>query len=84
MINVYDMYCKQDLIEMDREDEISGRMEYIHEELLSGYYNFFPAKETDKPDTCSVGNGGPTLIEPNQFSSDFSQLEIKPIRRESL
>lgn len=66
------MCYKQDLIEMDREDEISGRMEYIHEELLSGYYKFFPAKDTNKSDICNVDDSATTATESNQFSSIFS------------
>ncbi|KAF3320470.1 CSC1-like protein RXW8 isoform X1 [Carex littledalei] len=69
---VFTSLSVQDLIEMDREDEISGRMEYIHEELLSGYYKFFPAKDSNKSDICNVDDGATTATESNQFSSIFS------------
>lgn len=62
----------QDLIEMDREDEVSGRMEYIHEELISGYYKLFPTKDSDKPDISNVDDSGLSITELHQFSSGFS------------
>ncbi|KAJ1697212.1 hypothetical protein LUZ63_005724 [Rhynchospora breviuscula] len=80
--SIFTSLSVQDLIEMDREDELSGRMEDIHEELLSGYYKYFPDKDSQKSDKCN-GENSDSTIAVNPFASNFSQV-IKPIRSESL
>ncbi|XP_072971847.1 CSC1-like protein RXW8 [Typha angustifolia] len=41
---IFKSLSAQDLIEMDREDEQTGRMEEIHQQLLTAYCQFSPSK----------------------------------------
>ncbi|KAJ3672812.1 hypothetical protein LUZ60_006186 [Juncus effusus] len=79
---------KQDLIEMDRDDEISGRMEEIHEHLLNAYNQFSDTlketedeEEVDEIELYTKEYTDSVVADPNPLSSSFSQ-EIKPMRAE--
>ncbi|XP_020087237.1 CSC1-like protein RXW8 [Ananas comosus] len=43
---IFRSFSAQDLIDMDREDEQSGKMEEIHQQLLTAYCQFSPMKAT--------------------------------------
>uniref|UniRef100_A0ACD6A769 Uncharacterized protein n=1 Tax=Avena sativa TaxID=4498 RepID=A0ACD6A769_AVESA len=44
---IFNSFSAQDLIELDREDEQSGRMQEIHEHLLDAYCQFPPSSGDD-------------------------------------
>ncbi|GJN23469.1 hypothetical protein PR202_gb11119 [Eleusine coracana subsp. coracana] len=66
---IFDAYSAQDLIELDRDDEQSGRMQEIHEHLLDAYLQSAPA------DGSARGQVPVELImeDPAQEASESSQ-----------
>ena len=63
------MFCVQDLIELDRQDEQSGRMREIHEHLLDAYCQSPPGSGDDNGDVPIEM----ILEDPAQEASNSSQ-----------
>jgi hypothetical protein len=53
-----DVWTVQDLIDMDREDERSGRMEHIHGQLHTAYCQFPDTEDIQLEKIQIDGNGG--------------------------
>ncbi|KAL6843631.1 hypothetical protein ACP4OV_026693 [Aristida adscensionis] len=64
---IFDAYSAQDLIELDREDEQSGRMQEIHQHLLDAYCQTPPGDSIDGDDVDLM------LDDPAQEASNSSQ-----------
>ncbi|XP_042416926.1 CSC1-like protein RXW8 isoform X1 [Zingiber officinale] len=65
----------QDLIDRDKEDEETGRMEQIHEQLFSAYCQF-PAEISSSctPDEDGEGSSG---VDKKDMSGDDLQVDVK-------
>ncbi|KAK9097098.1 hypothetical protein Sjap_022595 [Stephania japonica] len=66
---IFKSYSAQDFIEMDRQDEASGRMEEIYEQLLSAYCQFSAASTENFKTQDSVRSDG------NHDSEDMNSGE---------
>uniref|UniRef100_A0ACD5X6Z7 Uncharacterized protein n=1 Tax=Avena sativa TaxID=4498 RepID=A0ACD5X6Z7_AVESA len=64
---IFNSFSAQDLIELDREDEQSGRMQEIHEHLLDAYCQFPPSSGDDDVPIEMI------LEDPAQEASNSSQ-----------
>ena len=64
------MFCVQDLIELDRQDEQSGRMREIHEHLLDAYCQSPPGSGGDDNGDVPIEM---ILEDPAQEASNSSQ-----------
>ncbi|KAJ3674428.1 hypothetical protein LUZ60_005044 [Juncus effusus] len=67
---LFKTFSAQDMIEMDREDEESGRMEQIHERLQMVYCQFPPENsEDDSHDSSDIEGGASTSKKHNEEQS---------------
>ncbi|XP_073355725.1 CSC1-like protein RXW8 isoform X2 [Aegilops tauschii subsp. strangulata] len=81
---LFKTFPSQDLIDLDREDERSGRMEHIHHRLRSAYRQFPGNEDIKLEKIVTVGNDedqdeGPSSGEPN---GEETCEEQEPSRRD--
>ncbi|KAL6637001.1 hypothetical protein ACP70R_024573 [Stipagrostis hirtigluma subsp. patula] len=70
--SIFEAFSAQDLIELDREDEQSGRMQEIHEHLLDAYCQTPPGEDGGSPG-ASCRDIELMLDDPAQEASQSSQ-----------
>ncbi|KAG8098020.1 hypothetical protein GUJ93_ZPchr0013g35729 [Zizania palustris] len=77
---IFDSFSAQDLIELDRDDEQSGRMEEIHQHLLDAYSQ---ASNINGSKSSKNGEGPIEMVldDPAQEASDSNQELIDTVKK---